>query len=36
VRETLGCLVKDRRDIDELSDAELSALVAQTAEAAAG
>jgi len=36
VRETLGCLVKDRRDIDELSDTELSALVAQTAEAAAG
>jgi MoxR-like ATPase len=36
VRETLGCLVKDRRDVDELTDAELSALIAQTAETTAG
>ncbi|HZM26906.1 MAG TPA: MoxR family ATPase [Gemmatimonadales bacterium] len=36
VRETLGCVVKDRRDVDELTDAELSALIAQAAETTAG
>jgi MoxR-like ATPase len=36
VRETLGCVVKDRRDVDGLTDAELSALIAQTAETTAG
>ena len=34
VEETLGCLLKDRHDLGELSDAELSTLVAKAAEAA--
>jgi MoxR-like ATPase len=34
VEETLGCLLKDRHDLGELSDAELSTLVANAAEAA--
>jgi len=33
VEETLGCLLKDRHDLGELSDAELSTLVAKAAEA---
>jgi MoxR-like ATPase len=36
VRDTLGCVVKDRRDVEELTDAELSALITQTAETTAG
>ena len=34
VEETLGCLLKDRHDLGELSDAELSTLVSKAAEAA--
>jgi MoxR-like ATPase len=34
VEETLGCLLKDRHDLGELSVAELSAMVANAAEAA--
>jgi MoxR-like ATPase len=36
VRDTLGCVVKDRRDVEELTDAELSTLITQTAETTAG
>jgi MoxR-like ATPase len=36
VRDTLGCVVKDRRDVEKLTDAELSALITQTAETTAG
>src|SRR5262249_49108984 len=35
VEETLGCVLKDRHDIDSLSDADLSALVAQAVETTA-